>query len=236
MALTVQDVITRATLLLNDRGNAAVGAAANTRWSVDELTEWVSDAQRQIVLMRPSAYNKVASVPLVAGTRQSIPADGWLMMGAYRNLSSTGAAGRAVRQVERVTLDTINPNWHADAPTAAAWNYTYDVQDQRSFYIYPPNDGTGHLEVNYSSMPAQLVNLTDPLSLDQIYLTPMVDYTCFRALSKDAEFAGGAGLAQTFFQAFQTAIIGRDQAEKQDSPDATFSGPGPGNYSPPGRK
>lgn len=236
MSLTVQDVITRATLLLNDRGNAAVGAAANTRWSVSELTEWVSDAQRQIILMRPSALNVVASTPMVAGTRQAIPADGWLMMGASRNLTSTGAPGRAVRQVERVTLDTINPNWHMDPASPTAWNYTYDVQDQRAFYVYPPNDGTGFIEVNYSRMPDQLVNLTDTLALDQIYLTPMVDYTCFRAFSKDAEFAGGSTLAQTFYQAFQTAIMGRDQAEKQDSPDATFSGPGPGNYSPPGRK
>lgn len=230
--LTVNDVITRATFLLNDSGNTAVAVPANTRWSVSELTEWVSDAQRQIVLMSPNASNKVAAVPLVAGTRQSIPADGWLMLCATRNLSSTGTGGRAVRQTERVTLDTINPNWHSDPQQAVVWNYTYDVEDQRAFYVYPPNNGAGFLETNYSQMPVQLVNLTDPLVLDQIYLTPMVDYTCFRALSKDAEYAGGSSLAQTYFSAFMAAMGQRGAAEKQDSPDATFSAPGAGNYQP----
>lgn len=234
--LTANDVIVRATMLLNDRGNANVNVAANTRWSTAELLEWVSDAQRQIILMRPNALNRITSVALAAGTRQSIPSDGWLMLGATRNLTATGGPARALRQVERVTLDTINPNWHTDKAQAVAWNYTYDVQDQKAFFVYPPNDGTGHVEVNYSVMPAQLVNLTDSLSLDQIYLTPMVDYTCFRALSKDAEFAGGAQLAAGFFQAFNAAVGARDEAEKDDSPDATFSPPGSGNYSPPGRK
>lgn len=234
--LTVNDVVTRATLLLNDKGNLNANVAANTRWSTAELIDWVSDAQRQIVLMRPNALNKIAAVPLVAGTRQTIPADGWLMLGATRNLVGGTTGGRAVRQVERMTLDTINPNWHADPANVTAWNYTYDVQDQKAFFVYPPNTGAGFMEVNYSVMPAQLVNLTDSLALDQIYLTPMVDYTCFRALSKDAEFAGGASLAANFFQAFNAAVGARDTAEKDDSPDSTFSPPGTGNYSPSGRK
>jgi hypothetical protein len=235
MALTANDVIARATLLLNDKGNAVIGVAANTRWSVAELLEWVSDAQRQIVLMRPNALNVVAKVPLASGTRQTIPADGWLMLGATRNLTAAGGAGRAVREVKRDVLDAFNPDWHTDTATPAVKNYLYDVQDQRAFYVYPPNDGTGNLEVNYSGMPVQLTDVTSPLQLDQIYLTPMVDYTCFRALSKDAEFAGGASLASQFLAAFNAAIMGRDQAEKEDSPDATFSPPGSGNYQPPGR-
>lgn len=229
MPMTVNDVVTRAALLLNDIGNDTIGVAANTRWSQAELIDWVSDAQRQIVLARPSASNDVKFITLAAGTRQSLPVDGWLLLSVNRN-----ASGRAIRQVDRKILDAQNPNWHADPAQAVVWNYTYDANDQYSFYVYPPSDGTSSIELNYSVMPAQLVNLTDTLLLDSIYLTPMVDYVCFRALSKDAEFAGGASLAANFLNAFQTAIGMRSAAEKNDSPDATYSPLGPGNVVQPG--
>jgi hypothetical protein len=239
MALTANDVVSRATLLLNDSGFAAGGVAANTRWTVPELLDWASDAQRQIVLLRPNANNVVGVVQMARGTRQKLPANGWLLISCNRNMTAlTGGTGtRAVRQVQRATLDAQNPNWHADPLQRQVWNYMYDVQDQDAFYIYPPNDGNGFLECNYSATPDQLTDLTSPLVLDQLWLTPMVDYVCFRALSKDAEFAGGASLAQLYYQAFSTAVVGRDNAEKQDSPDSTFSAPGPGNYTQPeGRK
>lgn len=229
MPMTVNDVVTRAAILLNDVGNSTIGVAANTRWSQAELIDWVSDAQRQIVLARPSASNDAKFITLVAGTRQSLPVDGWLLLSVNRN-----ASGRAIRQTDRKILDAQNPNWHVDPSQAVVWNYTYDENDQYNFYVYPPNDGTGSIELNYSVMPPQMATLTDTLLLDSIYLTPMVDYVCFRALSKDAEFAGGASLAANFLNAFQTAIGQRATAEKNDSPDATFSPPGSGNYRPPG--
>jgi hypothetical protein len=235
MALTANDVLLRAALLLNDSGFAAGGVAANTRWSADELLDWASDAQRQIVLLRPNANNQVATIPLVRGTRQTLPSNGWLLISCNRNMQN-GSGARGVRQIQRGTLDAQNPNWHADPMNKLAWNYMYDVQDQRAFYVYPPNDGSGSLEINFSAMPDQLTSVSSPIVLDTLWLTPLVDYVCFRALSKDAEFAGGAQLAQLYYQAFSTAVVGRDQAEKDDSPDSTFSGPGPGNYTPEGRK
>jgi len=236
MALTANDVIARATLLLNDSGFAEGGVAANTRWTTAELLDWTSDAQRQVVLLRPNASNQITTVPLVRGTRQSLPANGWLLISCNRNMQN-GSGTRGVRQVQRSTLDAQNPNWHADPMNKQVWNYTYDVQDQRAFYVYPPNDGSGSLEINYSAMPDQLTDVSSSIQIDSLWLTPMVDYVCFRALSKDAEFAGGAQLAQLYYQAFSTACVGRDQAEKQDSPDSTFSAPGPGNYTQPeGRK
>ena len=229
MPMTVNDVVTRAALLLNDVGNDTIGVQAHTRWTQEELIDWVSDAQRQIVLARPAASNDTKFVTLVAGTRQSLPSDGWLLLSVNRN-----ASGRAIRQVDRKILDAQNPNWHVDLAQAVVWNYTYDANDQYAFYVYPPSDGTSSIELNYSVMPAQLVNPTDTLLLDSIYLTPMVDYVCFRALSKDAEFAGGASLAANFLNAFQNAIGTRESSEKQDSPDATYSPVGPGNVIQPG--
>lgn len=228
MPMTVNDVVTRATTLLNDLGNTVIGVQPNTRWSTNELLDWVSDAQRLIVLAKPSASNSVTNVTLVAGTRQAIPSDGWLLLSVNRN-----ATGRAIRQVDRKILDAQNPNWHVDPSQGVIWNYTYDKNDQYAFYVYPPSDGTSIIELNYSKMPAQPTALTDTLLLDSIYLTPMVDYVCFRALSKDAEFAGGATLSANFFNAFNAAIGQRENAEKDDSPDATFSPPGAGNFRPP---
>jgi hypothetical protein len=233
--LTAQAVITRATELLNDTGNTAASVSGNVRWTVAELLNWVSDAQRQIILMRPNAKSQVAIQPLVVGTRQSIPSDGWVLIKVVRNFTGlSGTPARAVKQVEVGILDSFNPDWHSDAPTKVAQNYTYDVLDQKAFFVYPPNDGTGFVEINYSQMPDDVTATTDQLVLDSIYLTPMVDYVCYRAFSKDAEFADGQ-LAANYYTSMSQAVMGRDQAEKEDSPDATFSPPGGGNYKPGGQ-
>lgn len=234
--LTAQAVITRATELLNDTGNSAASVPGNVRWSVAELLNWVSDAQRQIILMRPNANSQVTILPLVAGTRQSIPSDGWLLIKAVRNYTGlTGSPTRAIKQVQVELLDSFNPNWHADTPALQVQNYTYDILDQKAFFVYPPNNGGGFVEINYSQMPGDLVNTTDVLDLDSIYLTPMVDYVCYRAFSKDAEYADGQ-LAANYYTSMSQAVLGRDQAEKEDSPDATFSPPGAGNYNAGGGK
>jgi hypothetical protein len=206
----------------------------NVRWTVDELLEWISDAQRQICLVQPNAYNVHAVVKLAAGSRQTIPADGWLLCGVYTNVAPDGVTySRAIRPVTRHILDTQDPYWHGAPAVTAVYNYVYDVTDQRAYYVYPPSDGTGYVAMNYYGMPPEITDPTAVLALDNIWLTPIVDYTVFRALSKDNEFAGSAQLAGLYFSAFSAAVGSRDKAEKQDSADSTFSPPGAGNYAPP---
>jgi hypothetical protein len=221
--MTAQDVVTRAGYLLNDSGNANAVVAANTRWTTDELLLWITDAQREVVVMTPNASAVVEAMPLVAGTRQTIPAEGWVLLSVKRNLTASGTPGRSIRQVSQSLLDSYDPEWHTDTPSPTVWNYTFDMEDRKAFYVYPPNDGTGAVELNYAATPVAVVNLTDTLTLDDVFLGALANYVVYRAILKDAEYAGGASLAPQFYQAFMTAVAAQGTSEQGDSPNTTFA-------------
>jgi hypothetical protein len=68
---TAQDIIDRARRLINDEETAF---ASTVQWSDAELLDWITDAQRQIVTLKPEA-NAVSDVftPEVGRPRQRLP-------------------------------------------------------------------------------------------------------------------------------------------------------------------
>lgn len=225
--MTGQDVVNRAMVLLNDSGNTNAQVAANFRWPTSELLLWITDAQREAVIVAPNVGNTTTSVPLVAGTRQTLTTqvDAWLLLSIRRNLTSTGAGGRAVRQTTAAILDAFNPNWHTDVASPVVQNYIFDVEDKKVFYVYPPNDGTGFVEANVAASPAPVTTLTQVLTLDDVYLGALASYVCYRALMKDAEYAGGMSLAQGYYSQFYQSMTAQSTAAKTDSPNTSFATP-----------
>ncbi|TDN70413.1 DUF6682 family protein [Paraburkholderia sp. BL10I2N1] len=205
---------------------------ANTRWTRTELLGWLNDAQRQVVLMQPNSNSTTVAVRLVAGTRQAIPVDGWLLLDIYRNMGTNGATpGRVVRIVSRQLIDAQMPTWHASAASSTAQNYVYDIQDQTAFYVYPPSDGTGYVEVNYSRVPADLTTEASTIAVNDVLETTLLDYVLFRANSKDAEYAPGFQLAQGYWTAFTAALGAKDKAETTNNVNQTL-GPAKGQPEP----
>jgi len=209
--VTAQTIINKAAIQLTD--------IANVRWTRAELLSWLNDGMRQIVLMQPSASSTTVSKLLTAGTRQTIPSDGWLLLQIYRNMGTTGsAAGRAIRIVSREVLDGFDPYWHTGIPKAEVKNFIYDTQDQTAFYVYPPNTGTQYIELNYSSQPTNLTTENQVIPLFDIFQSALVDYIMFRACSKDAEYAPGLQLAQGYLATFTASIQGKSQTEATNDP------------------
>jgi hypothetical protein len=209
--VTAQTIINKAAIQLTD--------IANVRWTRAELLSWLNDGMRQIVLMQPSASSTTVSKVLTAGTRQTIPTDGWLLLQIYRNMGTTGTVpGRAIRIISREVLDGFNPNWHSELPKTEVKNYIYDVQDQLAFYVYPPNTGTQYIELNYSVQPVNLTSESQAIPLFDIFQSSLVDYILFRACSKDAEYAPGLQLAQGYLATFSAAVQGKSQSETTNEP------------------
>lgn len=209
--VTAQTILNKAAIQLTD--------IANVRWTRAELLSWLNDGMRQIVLIQPSASSTTVSKLLTAGTRQTIPSDGWLLLQIYRNMGTTGTtAGRAIRIVSREVLDGFNPNWHSEIPKAEVKNYIYDVQDQLAFYVYPPNTGTQYIELNYSAQPTNLTSESQTIPIFDIFQSALVDYIMFRACSKDAEYAPGLQLAQGYLATFTASIQGKTQSEATNDP------------------
>lgn len=210
--ITAKSIIDKAAIQLTDTGNI--------RWTRAELLGWINDAQRQIVIMSPNATNKVATVQLAAGTRQSIPSDGWTLLEVIRYMGTDGTKpGRAIRLASRELIDSFNPNWHAATPTLIPNHYIFDLQDQTVFFVYPPNNGRGYVQLNYAPDPADVTNENNPISLNNIFETAILDYVLYRACSKDAEYAPGLQLAAGYLQTFMASMGQKAQSEIINNPN-----------------
>jgi hypothetical protein len=200
MAVAASNILTRVRTQLIDTGS-------QQRWADSELLQWLGDGERTIVAAVPWSYQKLTIMSLVAGTRQTLPPDSNSLIEIVRNLTAGGAPGAPCTMIDRSILDRQYVDWHlptnASASVAA---YTYDLNNPQVFYVYPYNNGSGSVEINYSVLPADLVNLSDNIHVRDIFSTALVDYVLFRAHQKDSDYAAGQALAGNYLQAF-TAFL-----------------------------
>ena len=197
MPLTAATVITRVREILVDE-------ETTKRWSDAELLRHLSDGQRTIARISPDAVQKVAVVQLDEGTRQELPADGESLLTVVRNMGTNGTTpGRAVRIIRRDIIDDQNPNWHSDMKTSVCYNYIYDPTDSKAFFVYPPSNGNGYVEISYCYTPDEVDSLTDELDVSNVYVAALTEFVCFRALLKDTDFAAGMQRASLHLDSFK---------------------------------
>lgn len=197
MPLTAAEVLTRASDIVQDQ--------TGVRWPETELLRWLNDARREIAIARPDIYAATSNVNLVAGTKQTLPSDGMRLIDVTRNMPS-GAAGSAIRIVEREILDAQRPGWHTETASTAIKHFMYDERNPRTFYVYPPATAGHTIEIVYGQAPTEITNTTTSLSSEDIYAGAIVDYVCYRAFAKDAEYAGNQGRSAAHYQQFLNAL------------------------------
>lgn len=219
MTVAVNTIVSRAQTLLQD--------TTGIRWPVTELISWINDAQREIVLFKPDAGATTATIAMVVGTKQSIPAGGNRLLRVMRNMSalSGGTGKRAVRIVEREILDSQVPDWHDPtvtgdaAHTTVVKHYCYDEQNPRNFYVYPGASSTSAwLEIVYAAEPA-VVTAGQDLSVPDIFANVVLDYVMYRAYSKDADYTAHQARAASHFQMFMTSVTGKAQIDTMTTPN-----------------
>lgn len=204
--ITAQAILNKAAIVLQD--------TTNIRWPTTELLGWLNDALREIASMRPDISNKTTSMALVAGTRQTIPADGAALLAVRRNMGSGGATpGDAVRKVPMDLLDSQRPGWHYETATAVVKHYVYDPRTPRIFYVYPPSLGTTQVEIVYDAPPAALAAVGDTITVDDEYANTLLEYVLFRAYSKDHEDIGNATRAAAHRQMFDSMLSAKNTVD-----------------------
>ena len=208
----VKEILDRASIVLQDPGFV--------RWSKSEMLDWVSEAQIAIA-RTPGAYSKVKVVQLVEGTKQTIPADGWSLLTVTRNFSGEDAL-TPIRLVTRSLLDACVPDWHMSYRRPLVENYTYDDRFPREFFVYPPNDGSGEVEMIYMGIPAEVTSESQELELDDTFFPALLSYVLFRAFSKESDYAPGAQSATQYFQAYNTELTAALQARGATTPNAAL--------------
>lgn len=209
--ITTTALITKVSMILQD--------PTNIRWTQDELLGWLNDAQSEIVLYKPNACVKNVDMTLVAGTKQTIPADGVGFIDVPRN---TG--GDAVRATNRQILDAQIPNWHASSrANSKVVHYCYSPYNPRTFYVFPPSPGGNSVEIIYTASPTA-ATLGGVISIDDIYSTAIINFILYRAYTKDAEYAENFAAAQAYYQAFTTQITGKNNSEVVTDPNTHIKG------------
>lgn len=229
--MKVSDITSRVRIILNDQDE--------TRWINSELVRWINDAQKIVAMMRPDASVTIASTTLAAGTKQSLPTNGFRLLDVIRNLGSDGVTGgRAIRIVDRDVLDGQSPNWHSETQAATIKHFIYDNRTPIFYYVYPPAVAGTKIEVMYSISPTEIAydstsaatiatSLATDLSVSDIYLDVVVNYVLFRAYSKDAEYASNATLANTYLSIVNSILGIKTQKDVAFSPDLNSKGSSP---------
>ena len=206
MAISAQSIVHRVVDILQD--------TTSVRWPVPELVRYLNDGQREVVLYRPDATIKSATVTCVAGAKQALPSDGAKLIDVIRN-SASGGTNKAVRLVAREVLDAQIPNWYGLSGELDVVHFTYDPRDPKTFFVYPPALTTTRVDITYSAFPTDIstpddgstyVDVSGNMDLPDIYANVVIDYILYRAYSKDSEYAGNAQRAQAHYGAFANAL------------------------------
>ena len=199
----------------------------NIRWPQSEWLDWLNDAQREVVLLKPQASVKNESVKLLPGsTKQSIPANGIQLIDIPRNMGSTGStAGTAIRITAREVLDAQVPTWHIDANAAPIKHYCFDPRDPKTFYVYPKAPATDwYVECIYAANPTDC-SLGGIIQLDDIYANALLNLMLHRAYGKDAEYAQNAQLSTAYYQAAMQSLGVKTQNEAASNPNNALGNP-----------
>lgn len=220
MTVAASNILTRVRLQLIDTGDAP-------RWSDAELLGHMSDGQRTIVAMSPSAASVTDVVALAEGTRQTLPGEAYRLLSVNRNMGTDGLTpGRAVRIITRELLDAFDRDWPTSEPQDAVENYLYDPAQPTVWEAYPPQDGEGYVQLTYARTPDELTATSDLIAVTDIYQTALTDYTLFRAYQKDNDF-GTQPKAGEHLQLF-LAFMGQGKAsDLSESPNLQL-----GSYDP----
>jgi hypothetical protein len=204
------------------------------RWTQRELVSWLNDGQRAIAKYVPSSCSRVDAIKLKPGTKQSIstipsasviPGDGSTpvaisgvaLMSLVRNMGSNGSTiGRAIRLVDRETLDANSPDWHSETDTKVS-AYVFDPRVPDMFYVSPGASSTTNVwvEASYIADPTDVPysgtytwdgSDTTKISIDDTFVDDLTDYILSRAYGKDAENAANLALAGAYAQQFKDSI------------------------------
>lgn len=196
MSIAVADILRRVSVLLQDE--------EFVRWRKAELIDWLNDAAAETVLRRPSAYTITGEVTATATPIQQLPSAAIELLDVFRRQD-----GQPVTLVGRHVLDAQDPTWRQRKPTARVLHYCYDVRLPKQFTLYPVAAVGTLLEVSYSATPPVVTSEAGTLPLDQAYLSPIVSFILYRALSKDATDANPT-MAAGHFQAFTESLTGQN--------------------------
>lgn len=167
-----------------------------TRWTQAMHLTNVNEGMLALVKIKPDANTKTATVALVAGAKQTMPADCIGIVELRQNQN-----GAAILPCDRVALDAFSPLWMT-TPTAGAVKHYMADPHPGTFYVYPAQPASpSSVVMTYVAIPAT-VAYGDNIGVRDIYADALVNYLLYRAYAMEDE-AGAAEKAVAYLQLFK---------------------------------
>lgn len=223
------------------------------RYTQRELVTWLNEGQKAIAKYVPSSCSRVDAIKLVPGTKQQIkkvlaanikPGDGSTAKDLYgiavssliRNMGSDGVTpGRAIRVLDRETLDAFTPNWHSQTGDYVE-GFIYDPRTPQVFYVTPGVKAAASLwvEAQLIANPDEVPvdgsygmngNDTTTISIDEQNTDDLTNYILARAYAKDSE-SSNVQMSSMYGQQFVSSINAQATAITGVNPNLRWSAGG----------
>lgn len=223
------------------------------RYTSRELVTWLNEGQKAIAKYVPSSCSRVDAIKLSPGTKQQItkvaaanvkPGDGSTAKDLYaialssliRNMGSDGQTpGRAIRVLDRETLDAFTPDWHTKTGDYVE-GFIYDPRTPQVFYVTPGVKAAATLwveaqlianpdEVDTAGSYGKDGNDATLVSIDEANTDDLVNYILARAYAKDSE-SSNVQMATMYGQQFVSSINAQATAIAGVNPNLRWSAGG----------
>lgn len=205
--MKVKDIINRAKTLFHD--------PKYVRAEREQYLEYLDDAITSLILLRPDAHVVSEYMPLVAGSKQALPAQAYHLVDIFAQEDGT-----PILQVERENLDYYS-NWRAPVSNfTGVQEYAYDLREPRMFWVYPsiPADSNVSVEVAYTSacdkyadfLTSGTHTFTEVMDMDipipDIYKGPLVYYMLYLLFSLNSSSTRDMQNSQYFYNLCMTEL------------------------------
>lgn len=192
------------------------------RFTPAMLMQWLSDAQRAVVLLRPDAGAVVRTVTLKAdSTLQELPVGGVRFLGVLRNMAGTVDAPVPGRAVVLTTLAALNagaPLWHLQAGSPLIYEYAPDENTPALYWVSPPPAEGVMVEIKYAVDPPEVTDENQELAVLGTFAEPLREYMLYRAYARNDQPIDYQSRANLHLQRFYTGIGDEQKARLFSSP------------------
>ena len=151
-------------------------------WSPADKLGYLNEALRTTAFVKPDMYVVQLEYTLAVGEKQALPADGVATIDVSRN---TG--GRVITEVDKDLLAEASRFWPAGTKEKVVEHFTTDPKNPRRFVVFPPNDGTGIVDLIYGATPPEVMYATEDIDIPAAYQTPLVNFVLSKCFSKNTK-------------------------------------------------
>jgi len=214
MPITAKSILEQVVKTLQDKNTV--------RWKTAELCEHFNHGQREIARLRPDQVSTRASVELVVGARQTLPAEWFRAIKFERNTAGTK---RAITPFDRDEMDAQLPGWEGMTASKEIRNVAYDPAEPKTFLVFPPAALGASLDLVGARTPAAigesfatLGDVTGNMDLPDAMALPLKHFVLAEAFDKDGTHpenrARAAGHRAQFLSALKPMTAGEGADKK----------------------